>query len=211
MTKAHCISVLVMLAGFSCISQKAVIPDLSKVNDAKVWTVFNRRATFDNAIHLDSKEGDGFARLNDITLENGRIELDIKGINKPGGSFVGIAFHGLNDSTYDAVYFRPFNFKNPERKTHAVQYISHPQNTWFRLRENFPDKYESAVDPVPNPDDWFHVIITVQYPTVKVYVNNSNQPSLIVEQLCNQTEGWVGLWVGNFSEGDFRNLKITRR
>ena len=202
---------LVMLVA-SAMAQKAIIPDLSKINDPKVWTVYNRSISKSaNSPHLDSREGDGFVQLNDFDLGNGRIEFDIKGINKPGGSFVGFAFHGLNDSTYDAVYFRPFNFKNPERKTHSVQYISHPQNTWFRLRENFPDKYENTVDPVPDPDDWFHVTIVIDHPSVKVFVNNSDKPSLIVDQLSTRKKGWVGFWVGNFSEGDFKNLEITKK
>ena len=204
------VTVFLALAFLSSLAQQVVTPDLSKVNDPKVWTVYNRGASFTNAIHLDSKEGDGVARLNNFTLENGKIELDIKGQNKQGQSFVGFAFHGLNDSTYDAVYFRAFNFKNPERKTHSVQYISHPQFPWFKLRESFPGKYENTVDPVPDPDDWFHVTIVIEHPSVKVFVNNSDKPSLTVEQLSSRKTGWVGLWVGNYSEGDFRNLKIAK-
>jgi len=44
---------------------------------------------------------------------------------------VGIAFHGSDNKTLDAIYFRPFNFQStdPVRKIHAVQYVSHPDNT----------------------------------------------------------------------------------
>src|ERR1017187_621430 len=54
------------------------------------------------------------------------------------GSGLGIAFHGEDTSTYDAVYFRPFNFNttDPVRKIHAVQYVSMPDNPWFRLRNS---------------------------------------------------------------------------
>lgn len=202
---------LVLVLSFSLLqAQKVLTPDLSHVNDKKVWTVFNRTASFKNAIHLDAKENDGFARINNEMFENGKIEFDIKGQNKPGSSFVGFAFHGLNDSTYDAVYFRPFNFNNPERKTHSVQYISHPEHPWFKLRENFPDKYENVVTPVPDPNDWFHVTILIEYPSVKVYVNHSQTPSLVVDQLSARKTGWFGFWVGNSSEGDFKNLKITK-
>jgi hypothetical protein len=207
-------TVLPILIGISFLTsaQKVTTPDLSKVMDHKTWTVYNRVVTTNsNSAHVDTKKGDGLVRLNDFIFENGTIDLDIKGQNKPGGSFVGFAFHGLNDSTFEAIYFRPFNFKSPERKTHSVQYVSHPTFPWYVLREKFPDKYENVVDPVPNPDDWFHATIVIEYPSIKVYVNNSSTPSLVVDQLSDRKKGWLGFWVGTTSEGDFRNLKISKK
>lgn len=197
---------------FYSAAQKVTTPDLSMVTNSKTWTVINRAVTTNSkSVHLDAKEGDGLVRLNDFTFENGKIDLDIKGQDKQGRSFVGFAFHGLNDSTFEAVYFRPFNFKNPERKTHSVQYVSHPKFPWYTLREKFPDKYENVVAPVPSPDDWFHATIVIEYPSVKVYVNNSSTPSLVVDQLSDRKNGWIGFWVGTTSEGDFRNLKISKK
>ena len=121
---------------------------------------------------------------------------------------MGFAFHGVNDTTYNAVYFRPFNFKSPERKGHSVQYISMPGHDWYELREKHPGVYENMVNPVPDPNTWFHATIIVSFPGVKVYVNNSATPSLTVKQLNDTKDGWVGLWVGNGSAGSFRNLKI---
>src|ERR1700722_18765388 len=81
------------------------------------YTVFNRV--------LSAAEGDGVAWINNLELTNGAIEVDIKGKDTFQLSFVGIAFHGVDDSTFEAVYFRPFNFHSPDpvRKTHAVQYV----------------------------------------------------------------------------------------
>jgi len=191
--------------------QKMVTPDLSKIGDAKMWTTRNRTSSFKEALFLDAKEGDGSARLNELTFENGTIELDIKGKDVQGESFVGVAFHGLNDSTYDAVYFRAFNFKNPERSNHSVQYISQPDFTWSKLRNEHPNQYENVVKPVPAPNDWFHATIVVEFPSVKVYVNNSLEPSLTVTQLSARKKGWIALWVGNGSEGYFRNLRIVTK
>jgi hypothetical protein len=117
-------------------------------------------------------------------------------------------FHGINDSTYDAIYFRPFNFNNPERNGHSVQYISHPEYTWYKLREEHPNKFENMVSPIPEPNEWFHVTILVEYPVVKVFVNNDAKPTLEIKQLSNQKEGLIGFWVGNNSDGYFRNPKI---
>jgi len=183
-------------------------PDLSKVNDSNVWTLYNRDIIPGDAIHLNSKPGDGILFLKESNFKNGTIELDIKGKDERGRSFVGIAFHGLNDSIYDVIYFRAFNFKSSDRNSHSVQYISHPQYTWHFLRKEHPEMYENIVNPVPDPNDWFHVTVKVDYPHVNVFVNNSEKPSLSIDQLSARKEGWIGFWVGNNSEGYFRNLKV---
>lgn len=204
------IFVFLLVAIFSSKAQKTeFIPMLSMVEDALNWQAVNRSVSHLEYVHLDAKPGDGLLYLNDFEFRNGKIELDIRGKNDPGKSFVGLAFHILNDSTFDAVYFRPFNFRNPERKAHSVQYISMPQNDWYKLRGDHPGVYENVIQPVPDPDDWFHATIIINYPEVKVFVDNSIQPSLVISQISSRKKGWVGFWVGNGSGGSFKNLKIT--
>jgi len=200
--------ILLTISICSMAQKKEIIPDLTSYQDTSVWVAFNRVISYDDGLQLDSKSGEGLLWLKDFEFGNGRIELDVKGKDEQGKSFVGLAFHGLNDSTYEAIYFRPFNFKNPERNGHSVQYISHPEYTWNKLRQEHPEKYENTISPVPEPTDWFHVTIIVKYPTVNVFVNNSDEPSLTIEQLISRKEGWIGFWVGNNSEGYFRNFKI---
>lgn len=190
---------------------KEMIPDLSKVNDPAKWSVVNRKVALDDGVFLNKKPGDGLLILKNFTFQNGKIELDIKGKNDPGMSFVGFAFHGLNDSTFEAIYFRPFNFKNAERKNHSVQYISMPQNDWYKLREQHPGVFENVIQPVPDPDNWFHATIIINYPEVKVFIDNSDNPSLVIREIGVRNTGWVGFWVGNNSEGRFKNLKITSK
>ncbi len=197
--------------GFSMNAQQSeFIPNLSEVNNSTIWTAYNRKVTYDGAVYLNGKAGDGILWLSNFVFANGWIELDIKGKNEPGRSFVGLAFHGLNDTTYDAVYFRPFNFTNLERSNHSIQYISYPNYTWYKLREEAPGKYENIINPVPNPEEWFHATIVIEYPKIKVFVNNSEKPSLTINQLSSRKEGWIGFWVGNNSEGYFKNLKILK-
>ncbi len=199
---------LLVATGFANAQQ----PQKSAIANPDQWTVHNRKVSFsDEAIHLNAQPGDGVLWLNDFEFKNGTIELDIKGKNAPGQSFVGFAFHGKHDNTFDAVYFRPFNFKNPERNDHSVQYISMPENDWSTLRNAFPGKYENTVNPVPNPEDWFHVKIEVDFPDVKVYVNGAVKPSLSVKQISEHKQGKLGLWVGNNSEGWFKNVKIYQK
>ncbi|HYK47175.1 MAG TPA: hypothetical protein VEV83_18495 [Parafilimonas sp.] len=193
-------------------------PDLAKLLREKNIRVANRNITavhdpqHTNGIHLDEKEGDGVAWLNDISFAKGIIEFDVKGRNMMQQSFVGIAFHGANDSTMDVVYFRPFNFQSPDpaRKAHSVQYVSLPQYDWQKLRTEFPGKYEQPIDQSPQPSDWFHVRVVVSTPKVSVYVNNNPNASLVVDQLSDRKDGMIGFWVGNNSDGDFANLKISK-
>jgi hypothetical protein len=90
-----------------------------------------------------------------------------------------------------------------------VQYISLPYNNWFVLREKFPGKYENTISPVPDPNDWFHAKVVVRYPEINVFVNHSEQPTLQVEQIGHLKNGKIGIWVGNGSEGWFRNVYIS--
>jgi len=193
--------------------QSQTIPDLSKINDENIWVHYNREVSFnekEGAVEFNAQALDGIAWLKDFEFQDGVIELDIKGKDVQGRSFVGIAFHGLDAETFDGIYFRPFNFRSPERKGHSVQYISHPTYTWSVLRSQFPEKYENPVIPVPDPNEWFHARIEIQYPNVKVFVNDAETPSLEIEQLSDRKTGWIGFWAGNGSDGAFKNLKIQK-
>ena len=176
--------------------QRTLEPDLAKLADGKGLEVF-----------------DGVAYLQGIEFSNGRIEFDVRGKDVQQQSFVGVAFHGVDGTTYDAIYFRPFNFKteDPARRKRAVQYISHPTYTWQKLRAEHPGEYEQPVSPVPDPNAWFHVRVIVAAPKVSVFVDKAKEPSLVVNQLSDRHKGRVGLWVGNNSGGDFANLKIVPR
>ena len=162
-------------------------------------------------IRFSEGAGEGVAYLRGVEFSNGTIELDIRGKDVPQQSFVGVAFHGVDGTTYDAIYFRPFNFKtdDPARRKRAVQYVSHPDYPWQKLRADHPGEYEQPVSPAPDPNGWFHVRVVVASPTVSVFVGDAQQPSLVVNQLSDRHKGRVGLWVGNTSGGDFANLKIV--
>ena len=189
-----------------------------KTLDPKNLQVFNRTATSftegsRTGVRLSEAANNGVAFLRGVELANGTIELDIRGKDVQGQSFVGVAFHGADDSTYDAVYFRPFNFRTDDsaRHSHAVQYVSHPAYPWQKLRAEHPGEYEKSVTPAPDPSGWFHVRVVVASPKVSVFVADATEPSLVVSQLSHRGKGRVGLWVGNGSDGDFANLTIVRK
>lgn len=201
----------------SCIAQLKIIkPDLS--SKSRLQTL-NRNVTFSNAnqggaiIHFDAKPGAGAVWIKDVNFSTGTIEFDVKGKDVLQESFVGIAFHATNDSTYEGVYFRPFNFKATDevRRKHAIQYISLPKYDWFYLRETYPDKYEHSLNSPVNPDDWFHVKIIVTKNNIEAFVNSDTQPCLSVQPLTHVLSGVLGFWVGNGSDGEFCNLLIEHK
>ena len=161
------------------------------------------------AIRFDVFEQVAF--IKGVEFANGEIEIDLKGKDVQQNSFLGVAFHGVDGITYDAVYFRPFNFQAADsvRHIHAVQYISQPDFPWERLRKEQNANYEKAVNPAPDPNAWFHAHIVVNNGTVKVFVNNSQTPSLEVNTLNNRTKGKVGIWL-NGSFANFANLTIKK-
>ena len=196
--------------------KKALEPDLGALADGKGINHSNRTITrlTDGArkgVRFSEAEGEFPVYLAGVEFANGTIELDIKGRDVQGASFVGVAFHGVDGKTYDGIYFRPFNFKTEDaaRRVRAVQYISHPVNTWQKLRAEHPNKYEKGANPVPDPNGWFHARVVVASPKVSVFIDDGKEPALVVEQLSDRRKGLVGLWVGNGSGGDFANLKIT--
>jgi hypothetical protein len=214
-TRIGCSFLLACALILSARGQNRFEPDLAAL--AREGTsVYNRTASpLDDStregVHLDARPGDGVAWIPDLTLDDGRIEVDLRGRNQPGQSFVGIAFHGADDQTFEGVYLRPFNFQSddPERRAHSVQYISMPAYTWDRLREEDPGRYEAALDPAPDPEAWVHLSVEVTGSSVRVYVNDGAEPALVVERLGDLGRGKVGLWVGHNAEGDFSNLRIT--
>jgi len=195
--------------------QRAIEPDLPKLAEGPGLHVFNRSvsALSDGArkgLRLSEHPGDGIAYVEGVEFTTGTIEFDVRGKDVQQQSFVGIAFHGVDGTTYDAIYFRPFNFRtaDPARRVRAVQYISRPTYDWQKLRAEHPSMYEQPVNPAPDPNGWFHARVVVAGPKVSVFVGDATEPSLVVTPLSQRTKGRVGVWVGNNSGGDLANLRI---
>jgi pimeloyl-ACP methyl ester carboxylesterase len=184
------------------------------VGNRSLWQIYDRDLQF------TTKDTMGFAPHDSIglwVLKNeiislGTVEFDVKGVNDMNNNFVGLAFNMQEDPhVFETIYFRPFNFYNPDtvRRPRSVQYMSLPDNDWFKLRTEHPGKYENRIINAPDPDSWFHVKITINHPEIKVYVNNNPQPSLVVNSLSKYTSGRIGFWIQGKSHGSFANLVIT--
>jgi hypothetical protein len=201
---------LCLLSASSCQAQKAEKLNLSQLlKDNKLIIHPNQDVT---ALTDDAKQGvsvTGVVWIKGVNFSTGSIDVDLRGKDVFQQSFLGIAFHGTDDITYDAIYFRPFNFQSSDtlRKKHAVQYISEPDYPWDRLRNEHPLVYEHAVIPLLIATGWFHAHIVVEKDEVVVYVNYSKMPSLRVKKLDNRNDGMIGLWNDGL-KGDFANLEI---
>lgn len=162
------------------------------------------------AVEMDAAEGSGLGILKEIKFEKGIIEVELLGENNPGKSFIGIAFNIQDSETYEAVYFRPFNFVATEqiRKEHMVQYIHHPEFTWYKLRESRTGEFENEIPHPPDPDKWFKARIEVSETQVRVFVDEIAEPVLTVDRLTSSTSKTIGLWTGHGSSGRFRNLVL---
>lgn len=202
--------------------EKIDTPNLATLNDSKAWKLTHTTAEpaqIDGkpAVRLvsqaDSANGIvGLAIPAGLTFTTGTIDIDLKGKNVRGRSFLGVAFNVVDEKTFEAVYFRPFNFKADEPfRDRAVQYIAWPANTWEHLRKNSPGKFEHRIEPVPDPDGWFHARIDVTERQLRVFVNDAKEAALVVERLATGgVKRPMGLFVDS-ADGDYANLKVTHR
>jgi len=165
-----------------------------------------------DAVEMNAKNSDGIGILEDVEFDKGTIEIELLGENNPGKSFIGIAFNIQNETTYEAIYFRPFNFvaKEQIRKDHMVQYIFHPEFTWRKLRDERTGEFENEIEIPPNPDDWFKVIININEEKVEVYVNELSEPVLVIDRLISTKSKKIGIWTGFGSSGRFKNLILRK-
>lgn len=167
----------------------------------------------------EANRRDHLALVEGLEFSNGTIEVELAGEPGPGAAggargFVGVAFRVQPDrKTYDCFYLRPTNGRSDdqERRNHTAQYISHPEHTWFALREKTPSRYEAYVDIVPAA--WIHVRIEVAGDKARLYVNRQEQPTLIINDVKTGSagRGAVALWFEGSTIAHFRNLKITPR
>lgn len=165
-----------------------------------------------------SVDEDKIAILADSDMTNGTISGYLSGgLRQEAGAqargFVGIAFH-INEevSSFEAIYLRPTNARAEDqlRRNHSVQYISYPDFPWHRLRKESPARYETYADMVPG--QWIHYRLDVEGETARLYLDRSEQPVLIVNDLkLGGRGGRVGLWVGPGTEAHFSGITVDAR
>lgn len=110
--------------------------------------------------------------------------------------FIGLAFRiNQDNSRFECIYIRPTNGRADDqlRRNHSTQYFSYPDYKFDRLRKEAEGKYESYADMGLN--EWIKMKIVVKDAQAKLYLNNSPQPVLIVNdlKLGASNSGAIGL------------------
>ncbi len=190
---------------------------LDAVNGKAEITTYRGRP----ALHLvplpEYRNSDGamLAILTERDFKDGTIEVEVAGSRRADSApdergFIGVAFrvepHG---SKFEYIYLRPLNGRADDqlRRNHSVQYSSHPDFPWNRLRAENPGQYESYVD--LEPGVWTKMKIVVSGTKATLYVNDAPQPCLIVNDLkLGDTHGQIALWAHTSTDGYFSNLTV---
>jgi hypothetical protein len=155
--------------------------------------------------------------LDGVRFKDGAIDVDVAGAPTKGApedarGFIGVVFRVQTEARFEIIYLRPTNSHADDqlRKNHTTQYSAEPEWPWDRLRKESPGVYESWVD--METGKWTHMRIEVHGTDASLYVNRGSNPCLIVHGLkLGDAEGGVGLWMGQDTEGYFKNLSITKK
>jgi hypothetical protein len=211
----HLSGIFLFLLSFTGYAQSIQYNLVQMMHDGQITTVHtngvNGTTQITDGTDRPAISVQGNAWLKNVTFTNGRIDIDLRGKNIPGQSFIGIAFSAQDDSDYECVYFRPFNFESTDslHRIHMVQYMSLPGHEWSVLRETHPSVFEKAISPAPDPKRWFHATIIADSDSLRVYVNAAAEPSLTVKRFKNHQGEKMALWCSDLS-GDFANLVIIK-
>ena len=160
-----------------------------------------------------------FVKIKGINFKDGTIEVKVlsrilKDAPAYARGFIGVAFRINDDDTkYESIYIRPVNARVDDqvRRNHSIQYYSYPDYKFDRLRKESPERYESYADMELNK--WITMRIEVKETQAKLFINDNQQPSLVVNDLKHGADisGAIGLWVEIGTEGYFSDLKIIKQ
>jgi hypothetical protein len=118
-----------------------------------------------------------------IDFTDGTIEFDMAPMDK--ANFVGILFRRESFSNHENIYFRIHR----SGTFNAIQYAPRLNGPTWQLYPEF-----NAVADLPR-SQWTRVRVEVQGPQMRVYLNNKQQPELVVPRLRGTTQhGTVALW-----------------
>ncbi len=142
-----------------------------------------------------SGEGSCLAIVPDLSLTQGRIEVDI---GSEGTAFPGIAFRILDTHNYELAYAQP----HTSGKWDALQYdpVFHGSNTW----QLYVGAGAHQTAEVP-PNSWH--TLKVEFRDRQAIVRIGDQQPLLVPRLAHvHPAGRIGLWT--YKPAHFSNLRI---
>ncbi|MCZ8134462.1 MAG: hypothetical protein O9252_03035 [Algoriphagus sp.] len=157
-----------------------------------------------------------FAKLTDLNLENGSVEVKVLSRLLPNApafarGFIGLAYRiNADNSAYESIYIRPTNGRAEDqiRRNHSVQYYAYPEYKFDRLRKEFPEQFETYTD--MGLDEWITMRVEFKDKSAKLYLNGQEQPTFLIKEMLGSSKtGSIGLWVEVGTEGFFKELKIN--
>ncbi len=221
MQKIFLIIIFLSLAGFNNLCSQTIKFDTAKLKPVNVSMAVEKSGSKSVLkIIKDSTvtevDEPTFVRVVGKDFSNGTIEVKVlsrllANATESARGFIGVAFR-INDSSskFESIYIRPTNGRanNQLRRNRSVQYFSFPGFKFDRLRKEAPGEYESYADMALN--EWIKLKIVVTGSEAKLFINDSKQPVLLVNDLKHgaKSSGAVGLWVDVGTEGYFSDLKI---
>ncbi|MCH6257213.1 DUF1080 domain-containing protein [Puniceicoccaceae bacterium K14] len=160
-----------------------------------------------------------FAALAGCDFTDGVIEVDLASFpaanaHRTSRGFAGVVFRASTkgNPSFECFYVRPTNgrAKDQLRRNHSTQYMSYPDFLWYTTRRETPGLYEAYADMLPG--EWMHLKIEVEGQVARFFVNNMDQPVLIVNdlKLGGRASGSVGLWSYPDTIMYFDNLVVRK-
>jgi hypothetical protein len=189
-----------------------------ELRGVKADVVHYRGRTALKLVEASPSDQPAMAVLKNIALRDGAIQAEVAGSPAAGADagargFAGIAFRVAPEAKrFEYLYLRPTNGRVDDqvRRNHSVQYASHPDFPWQRLRKEEPEKYESYVD--LEPGVWTRMRIVFSGRSAMLYVHRSTQPTLVVNDLkLDPAEGAVALWIGPGTEAYFSKMVVSTK
>lgn len=190
--------------------------DTLELRNAKAEIVQYRGRSAVKLVEATQSSEPSFAVLKNVSLRDGSIEIEVAGAPATGAGegargFVGVAFRvGADGKRFEYIYLRPTNGRvnDQVRRNHSVQYASHPDYPWQRLRKEEPEKYESYVD--LEPGVWTKMRIVFSGTKATLHVHGAAQPTLVVNDLkLGSGEGGIALWIGPDTEAHFSRMSVS--
>lgn len=222
LTACVCSSYLRPLAAQNAANARVILPDSAHFTDVlngrtELVNYRGRRAVKLVPSQMNAMDGDMLAILDAGEFKDGSIAIDVAGAPRAGmpadaRGFIGIAFRtGAHGEWSEVFYLRPTNGRADDqaRRNHSVQYVSHPEYPWNRLRKEAPGVYESYTD-LEN-GAWTRMRIVVSGTRARLYVNNAEQPCLVVNDLKHgDVAGRIALWANVQTDAYFGTLTVSR-
>jgi hypothetical protein len=142
-----------------------------------------------------SGQGASLVLLPDLSLSQGRVEVDI---GSEGAAYPGVVFRAFDTYNYELVYAQ----LHTSGKWDALQYdpVFHGSNTW----QLYHGPGAQQVAQVPTPA-WFR--LRVEFQDQQALIQVGEQPPLFVSQLAHaHRTGLVGLWT--YKPAHFSQLRV---